>query len=261
MMSWDSQSRIVDMAVFDGIDIEKVKGELTTYVNRTTPRNGSGDGFITTTNYAACGRNTAIELTERVRPILDSLYPDWRDDNEEDGHFEFAVPRDASVRLLARIASHEEIGEMLAGHDTSPALTGNQLHPLVWGAASAQWATGHRHEAVLAASKAVNSMLQSKLGRRDVSEVNLAQESFGAADPKLDRPRLRFPMIEDDKTRESLTQGALSFGVGCFQAIRNPVGHLPNDKNELTDQEALERLAAWSLLARWIEQAKLEVAP
>jgi hypothetical protein len=167
------------------------------------------------------------------------------------------VPRDASVRLLARIESNEEIGEMLAGHDASPALTGSQLHHLVWGAASAQWATGHRHEAVLAASNAVNSMLQLKLDRRDVSEVNLVQEAFGAADPKPDRPRLRFPMIEDEKTRESLTQGALSFGVGCFQAIRNPVGHLPNEMNELTEQEALERLAAWSLLARWIDQANV----
>jgi hypothetical protein len=157
------------MAAFDGIDIERVKGELTTYVNQTAPRNGSGDGFITTTNYAACGRTAAIELTERVRPILDSLYIDWRDDNEEDGNFEFAVPRDASVRLLARIASHEEIGEMLAGHDASPAPTGSQLHRLVWGAASAQWATGHRHEAVLAASKAVNSMLQSKQAKLEVA--------------------------------------------------------------------------------------------
>ncbi len=30
-----------------------------------------------------------------------------------------------------------------------------------------QWSTGHQHQAVLAAAKAVNSHLQTKLGRRD----------------------------------------------------------------------------------------------
>jgi Protein of unknown function (Hypoth_ymh) len=65
-------------------------------------------------------------------------------------------------------------------------------------------------------------------------------------------------MVKDGKTRESMTQGALSFGVGCFQAIRNPVGHLLSHQHELTEQEALERLAALSLLARWIEQAEIE---
>jgi hypothetical protein len=104
-------------------------------------------------------------------------------------------------------------------------------------------------------------VLQAKVSRRDVSEVNLVQEAFSGNDPSPGRPRLRFPEIEDERTRESMTQGALSFGVGCFQAIRNPVGHLPNEEHELSEQEALERLAALSLLARWIEQADIEVAP
>ena len=52
----------------------------------------------------------------------------------------------------------------------------------------------------------------------------------------------------------------MSFGVGCFQAIRNPVGHLPNEQVELTEQEALERLSSLSLFARWIEEAELITA-
>jgi hypothetical protein len=46
----------------------------------------------------------------------------------------------------------------------------------------------------------------------------------------------------------------------CFAAIRNPVGHLPNDQVELTEQSALERLAALSLLARWVDEAEVESA-
>jgi hypothetical protein len=51
------------------------------------------------------------------------------------------------------------------------------------------------------------------------------------------------------------------FGMGCFMAIRNPIGHLPREHHEITEQEALEQLAAWSLLARWIEHAEIEPEP
>ncbi|KAA1430088.1 hypothetical protein F0402_15865 [Mycolicibacter arupensis] len=66
--------------------------------------------------------------------------------------------------------------------------------------------------------------------------------------------------IEDEKTRESMRGGVMEFGSGCFRAIRNPVGHLPNDEVEMSEQEALERLAALSLLARFIDDAEIESA-
>ena len=53
----------------------------------------------------------------------------------------------------------------------------------------------------------------------------------------------------------------MQFGAGCFQAIRNPAGHLPKDEHQLSEQEALEQLASPSLFARWIERAAVEVAP
>jgi hypothetical protein len=52
----------------------------------------------------------------------------------------------------------------------------------------------------------------------------------------------------------------MDFGAGCFAAIRNPIGHLPNEEVELSFQQALEQLAALSLLARWIDDAQLELA-
>jgi Protein of unknown function (Hypoth_ymh) len=69
------------------------------------------------------------------------------------------------------------------------------MHELVWRAASAQRATGHRHEAVLAAAKAVNSRLQEKLGRRDLSEVKLVREAFSEKDAEPGKARLRIPNI------------------------------------------------------------------
>ena len=106
-------------------------------------------------------------------------------------------------------------------------------------------------------------MLQSKLGRRDVSESKLVQEAFSERPPADGRPRLRYPAIEDEQTRDSMRQGVLDFGLeclGCFRAIRNPVGHLPNDEVELNEHEALERLAAVSLFARWIDEATVDSA-
>jgi hypothetical protein len=245
---------------FDGVDRDRVKEELARFVREAEPKNGSGNGFITSMSYPLCTRARAVELAERVRAILDRLYVDWRSENLVSNTFEFAPERDASMRLIARLDHAVEIEDMLGGRAKSPRLKADALHPLVWAAASPQWSTGHRHEAVLAATKAVNSMLQSKVDRRDVSEAKLVQESFSDKPPAEGKPRLRFSNIDDDQTRESMRQGAMDFGAGCFRAIRNPVGHLPNDQLELTEQEALERLAAVSLFARWIDSAILTEA-
>jgi uncharacterized protein (TIGR02391 family) len=243
-----------------GVDVDRVKAELTAFVHETAPRNLSSGMSITKRSAPTCGRQRAIELSERVIPILDRLYPEWRTENERDAHFEFASERDACSRLLARIASREEIDGLFAEHDDAPQLSAGRMHELVWRAASAQWATGHRHEAVLAAAKAVNSRLQEKLGRRDLSEAKLVREALSEKDAEPGKPRLRFPDIEDEQTRESMRQGVMGFGAGCFQAIRNPVGHLPNEQYELDEQAALERLAALSLFVRWIEEATIETS-
>jgi hypothetical protein len=49
----------------------------------------------------------------------------------------------------------------------------------------------------------------------------------------------------------------MNFGVGCFMAMRDPIGHLTDDQHELTEREALEQLVAWSLFARWIDRAEV----
>lgn len=163
------------MSSFAGVDLDGVKTELLNFVREAAPKNGSGNGFITTTSYAQCGRPRAIELAERVRPILNALYAEWRTENPLRSSFEFAREHDACARLLARIASHEQIAEMLGDSTGSPQLAASGMHDKVWGAARTQWSTGHRHEAVLAAAKAVNSLLQQKVSRRDLYEVKLVR--------------------------------------------------------------------------------------
>jgi hypothetical protein len=243
------------MTDFNRVDVERVRTELETFVREAAPKNGSGDGLITMTSYPMCGRTQALTLAERVRPILNRLYPEWREENPARKTFEFASERDGCMRLLERLRSRDEISAMLCEDDVAPKLDAQELHPLIWQAASAQWSTGHLHEAVLAAAKAANSLLQTKVRRRDLSEVKLVREAFTEKPPVPGKPRLRFDAVEDEQTRESMREGVMHFGEGCFMAIRNPVGHLPNDEHELAEQEALERLAALSLLCRWIAEA------
>jgi hypothetical protein len=47
-------------------------------------------------------------------------------------------------------------------------------------------------------------------------------------------------------------------GAGCFEGIRNPAAH--EDGLSLPEQMALEQLAAFSVLARWIDECTVEAA-
>ena len=56
------------------------------------------------------------------------------------------------------------------------------------------------------------------------------------------------------RSRDSARR-AIAFGRGCFMAIRNVLSHEDGDATELSEQVALEYLAAFSISARWIDSA------
>jgi uncharacterized protein (TIGR02391 family) len=184
----------------------------------------------------------------------------WFDDqlrigpsDEERDRLEPDLERQGWFVKDGRLVSGEPVRKRRDAAPPTPTL--DQLHPMVWAAAAPQWKVQHLPDAVMEAAKAVNAMLEAKAGRSDVSEVKLVTEAFSDKAPTVGARRLRFPSIEGDQTRASVTVGVMNFGVGCFKAIRNPIGHLPDDRHDMTKQEALEQLAAWSLFARWIDRA------
>ena len=70
-------------------------------------------------------------------------------------------------------------------------------------------------------------------------------------------PRLRFPKIKKDERPDDWTsahEGAMHLGMGCAQGIRNRRAHSSDD---ITEQEALEQLAALSVLARWVDECEV----
>jgi len=140
----------------------------------------------------------------------------------------------------------------------SPDLVADQFHPWVWDAAAPMWEAGSTQEAVNAAARSVNARLRRKLGRHDVSEADLCRQAFTLKDPEPGRPRLRFPCDRTTDTWKSRQEGAMNFGAGCYMGIRNPAVH--EDGLDLSDQVALEQLAAFSVLARWIDECAVETA-
>lgn len=94
----------------------------------------------------------------------------------------------------------------------------------------------------------------------DLSEVALFNEAFSLDPPKADTPRLRLAQPDGGRTYQNLHRGARAFADGLYTAIRNPGMHTPEPVDGGEEQLALEQLAAFSLLARWVDQASVQHA-
>jgi len=198
------------------------------------------------------------ELIEAARPGLgEYAEPPSGGWSSGDSDYWRDIVRD---RVLRAIGIHE-LGDE-ARHrmkPDSPDLAADQLHPWVWEAAAPLWYAGSRQEAVHAAARSVNARMQQKRGHHDKSDAALCRELFSLDPPTPGRPRLRFSSYRrTDPTWRSRQQGAMDFGAGCFEGIRNPAAH--EHGLALSEQMALEQLAAFSLLARWVEECTVETA-
>jgi uncharacterized protein (TIGR02391 family) len=132
------------------------------------------------------------------------------------------------------------------------------MHPAVWGLASRLWRDGHYRQAVQAGADGVVQLAKSRTGRRDIDDTVQWQQAFSKDDPEPGKPRLRWPGDPNDQTVRSMNEGLIRFAPGVQLTIRNPANH---DPAEMEQQEAAERLAVLSLLARWVDQCDLVEAP
>lgn len=147
--------------------------------------------------------------------------------------------------------------EVSARHYSSPEIGTDGLHPWVSGAVAGLWSGDHFRQAVDEATRAVEIRTKAKLGV-DLSGYQLFTEAFNTDAPRPDRPRLRFEGFDNGtQSWTNAHQGAMHFGQGCVMRIRNILEH---HELELDEQEALECLAAFSLLARWVDQAVVVAA-
>ncbi len=137
-----------------------------------------------------------------------------------------------------------------------PTLAASGLHPWVWNAVASLWGDGHYEPAVHQAGLAIQLQTQLKVSRRDLHGKDLYAQAFSVKEPTSKMQRLRFLHIDKNERPDDWTsahEGAMHLGMGCAQGIRNPQAH-PSD--DITEQEALEQLAALSVLARWVDECE-----
>lgn len=163
------------------------------------------------------------------------------------------TPVERLIGILSQREEHEAIFS-----PKGPMLAADRMHRWVWDASANLWSNGHYGPAVEAAAKAVEQQTQLKLNHPGLHGKDLYSKAFSTKPPEPDNPRLRFPDIDEEKQSSawvSAHEGAQHLGMACAQGIRNPRAHSPVD---LSEQEAIEQLAALSVLARWVETCEVK---
>jgi hypothetical protein len=188
--------------------------------------------------------------------ILDRVLPRWKTDIREDKKGRWQQHREAAQRAVVELEQAAELAVRLG--DNAPSLDAAGLHPWAWQSARSLWESGHLREAIRAASVKINAELQNKLGRRDLSETSLFQSALSNDSPSVASPRLRPEHDDGGRTALSIRRGVMAFAEGCFAGIRNPTSH--DEQVEIPEQLALEQLAAFSLLARWVDSSTVVVS-
>jgi hypothetical protein len=207
-------------------------------------------------------RDQLISLNPVMRILINAAQAglgDYLEPPEEGWAYDSNYWRTIVKPRILRAKGIHELGEEARRRmrPDSPDLIADQFHPWVWEAAAPLWYAGSRQEAVHAAARSVNARMQQKRGHHNKSDAALCHEFFSLDDPAPGRPRLRFGgYTRTDRTWRSRQQGAMEFGAGCFEGIRNPAAH--EHGLILSEQVALEQLAAFSLLARWIDECEVE---
>jgi hypothetical protein len=195
----------------------------------------------------------AAEAAHVVEQILERAVPGWhRDRPTEDKNYRWL--RDQASRAKSALRRSAELAEKLG--DNAPDMDAANLHPWAWEDGLTLWNTGHYHQAVMQAAIRINAETQAKLRRMDVSETDLFNQAFSLSAPTAGASRLRLMADDGSKTFKSLHRGAMAFAEGLYAAIRNPGMHTPSGGGD--EQLALEQLASFSLLARWVDQATVE---
>lgn len=240
------------------LDTKWAIGEIDAFLGvtaRKVPEMGPGVTYFGTVMRGS--KTEASQQAHVVEQILDRVHPGWSKERpRKDPGFSWL--RDRASRAKSALEREPELTEKLG--DNAPDMDAANLHPWAWENGRSYWNTGHYHQAVMQAAMRINAETQTKLERKDVSEVALFNEAFSLDKPKEGAPRLRLAEDDGDKTYENLHRGARAFADGLYTAIRNPGMHKPQESAGGVEQLALEQLAAFSLLARWVDQADVVTA-
>jgi uncharacterized protein (TIGR02391 family) len=230
--------------------------ELDKFIAQTVMTNASGGNVMTYRSRTAAADVDVTKQAQIVEKILDRVIPQWRTEIPVSASNRWTRHREAAIRAREELLRDAEVREGLG--ENAPELSAAELHDWVWSGAKSLWQSGHYREAVEGAIKKLNAETQNKVGRRDVSETDLFKQAFSLDSAAPGKARLRRMAPDASDTYKSVQRGAMAFAEGVFAGIRNPLSHEADQ--ELSEQEALEYLAALSVLARWVDGSTVEVA-
>ncbi len=167
------------------------------------------------------------------------------------------VNEDDVQTLIWDLTDGKEVRARLGLTVEAPTFRASSMHPWVWDAARPHWTSGNHDAAVWAAAVNVNSRLQHKVERYDIGEGKLLNEVFSIQPPEMNRPRLRLVDEINPDLFKDVHLGAAALGRGLYSAVRNPLNHVDAEVHQIGEGEALEALAGFSLLSRWIDRAEV----
>lgn len=216
-----------------------------------------GSGIIAPPSYQTKLNDPEIVAAAQVvEQILDRQVPGWRDFEVVPRSNRWTRHREAAIRAKEQLLREEEVRTNLG--DNAPQLSASKLHPWIWDGAKSLWQSSHYRQAAQDAITKLNAETQNKVDRRNLSETKLFQEAFSMSPAEPGKARLRQMSNDGSDTYKSLQRGAMAFAEGIFAGIRNPLSHEADQ--DLDEQQALEYLAALSVLARWVDAAEVESA-
>lgn len=160
--------------------------------------------------------------------------------------------RDGVQRAVALLQGAKTMVRLQLPDETAgPAVDVALLHSWFAAPVAQLWVDGHHRQAVQEAARMVEIQLKAKINF-DGDATSAVTEAFTTKEVKKGICRLRFPGYDEETQGwTNAHEGAMYFGRGCFMRIRNLYTH----EYEPAENEALEALAAISLLARWIDEA------
>ncbi|MCK6210532.1 TIGR02391 family protein [Georgenia sp. EYE_87] len=202
-------------------------------------------------------QDQVLKQSAVIEKILDKYTPDWHEKQDKDKRYRFRAIWEATQRCIAVLEAQGELDEHLS--DRGPTLDGASLHPWIWDSAKPAWTAGLYEDAVDAAARGLNTRLRGKVSRRDLGEGDLIGQLFSQKAADENNPRLRLPLPEGtaEKTVRAIYAGISQYGQGLFSAVRNPLAHEAPGHTGMMEVEALEALAALSLLARWVDRSEV----
>lgn len=178
----------------------------------------------------------------------------WRNMTQPKAFLTPGEVRATCASIRGRLESLE-LDATASAQDGAPVFAPSAFHPVIWTAAAPHWTNHQYRVAVREAGEALNLHWKVRLARSNVQDTDFWGQSLATQPAAPGAPRLRWPGPDTDNTVKSMREGLMGLAKGLNLAVRNVATHT---RTEISEQDGMERLGAYSHLARLLDQCEIE---